>query len=158
MNVPGRTIKNPHWMNPEKTHVAVVFEYDDGRAPVRGNIGVDSHDSDNPDWQDLLEQFGGIEGVDKSHKRLLDEHNARKERRTQEMKEHASRKEQEMLFHMKLNAFEMDEVRQSTNHELKKKIRKAKNPLEIQTYTAAIVMQELPAPKKTVRKKIEKTD
>ena len=42
---------------------------------------------------------------------------------------------------MKLEAFEIDEVKNSENRELKKKIRKAKTLLEVQAYTTMILQE-----------------
>lgn len=45
----------------------------------------------------------------------------------------------EDLFKFKLAAFEIEEVKSSKNRELKAKVRKADNPLQVLAYTAALI-------------------
>ena len=45
----------------------------------------------------------------------------------------------EDLFKFKLAAFEIEEVKNSKNRELKAKVRKADNPLQVLAYTAALI-------------------
>ena len=49
-------------------------------------------------------------------------------------------RENELLFQIKLESFEMDEVTKSTNRVLKSKLRRAKNTTEVYAYTAAIIL------------------
>ena len=46
------------------------------------------------------------------------------------------------LFAAKLEAFEIEEVKNSKNRELKSKIRKAKTILEVTAFTAAVILKE----------------
>lgn len=48
--------------------------------------------------------------------------------------------ELESLFNIKLQAFEMEEVRNSTNRKLRSKVRSAKNAVELNAYLSVLVM------------------
>jgi hypothetical protein len=50
--------------------------------------------------------------------------------------------QQEQLFVAKLDAFEIDAVKNSKNRDLKSKIRKSKNFMEVTAYTVMLLMQE----------------
>ena len=47
---------------------------------------------------------------------------------------------EEDLFKMKLQAFEIDAVKNSTNRDLKKSLRQSKSFMEAVAYTAAIII------------------
>jgi hypothetical protein len=53
-----------------------------------------------------------------------------------------TRMQQEQLFAAKLDAFEIDVVKNSTNRDLKSKIRKSKTFMEVTAYTVMLLMQE----------------
>ena len=51
-------------------------------------------------------------------------------------------KEQLILFSAKLEAFEIEEIKNSKNRKLKSRIRKAKNIMEVTAFTAALLISE----------------
>ena len=70
-------------------------------------------------------------------------------RRDEQIKKRLERKEaeairakQEQLFGAKLQAFELDKIKDSSNVELKRLIRKAKSPLEVQAYTTILLLDD----------------
>ena len=50
---------------------------------------------------------------------------------------------QEMLFNSKLEAFEITAVKESKNTNLKRLIRKAKTPMEVNAYTTILLMESM---------------
>ena len=54
-----------------------------------------------------------------------------------------NRMKQETLFEMKLEAFECELIKNSDNKELKKMIRKAKTPVEVQAFSTILIQEEL---------------
>lgn len=50
--------------------------------------------------------------------------------------------QEEQLFKLKLSAFEIEEVKNSSNRELKASLRKSKNFMEVVAYTAAIIIDK----------------
>lgn len=138
--IEGRKITNPHWANPEKTQIYCQFEYDDGTP--KQDVAIADAEGGNPDWVEIMEEYG-VEGVDKISQELLDKHNEQKSKREQHNKERKARHEKEQLFGSKMAAFEMNEIKLSKNTKLKTKIRKARNPLEVNVYATALVISEL---------------
>lgn len=134
-----REIKHPVWMNKEKTQVKCMFEYEGGG---RFEAVVSDTAEGNPDWEEIMETFG-IEAIDDFTQKLEDDRLERHNRHKQEYKDHEERQKNEVLFACKLEAFEIPEVRASSNREMKAKIRKAKSLVEVQSYTTILLMKEL---------------
>ena len=55
----------------------------------------------------------------------------------------AIRAKQEQLFGAKLEAFEITAVKESKNTNLKRLIRKAKTPMEVNAYTTILLMESM---------------
>lgn len=132
-----REIINPHWINNARTVLAAEFRYADGTV----SNAVISQSDNNPDYDEIIRTFG-VDVVEANTKE-----NIQKVARTQyeqQAKEQALRdkKVQEDLFAMKLKAFELDVVKDSTNTALKSKIRRSKSDFEVIAYTAALILSE----------------
>jgi len=131
--------KDPYWSNKEAKHMIVTLEYPDGR---KSTASIQDKDGTNPDYKAVLEEFG---------EEVLDENTAEGvKRRDDQIKKRLERKEteavrakQEMLFGAKLQAFEIDAVKDSDNIKLKRLIRKAKSPMEVQAYTTILLMETM---------------
>ena len=54
-----------------------------------------------------------------------------------------ARNRQEVLFNMKLEAFEVEEIKNSTNRDLKKRLRKAKSVIEVQAFATLLIQDAL---------------
>jgi hypothetical protein len=135
-----REIINPHWINNARTVLAAEFRYADGTV----SNAVISQSDNNPDYEEIIKTFG-VDVVEANTKE-----NIQKVARTQyeqQAKEQAlkDKKVQEELFAMKLKAFEMDIVKDSTNSALKSKIRRSKSDFEVIAYTVSLILSE-PAP------------
>jgi hypothetical protein len=79
-------------------------------------------------------------------KTLLQEQKKRKPRteaREQRKIEEEKAKELQILFEAKIQAFEIEQIKNSTNRLLKSKLRKAQNLIEVNIYSMMIVMEEL---------------
>lgn len=137
----ARQIINPRWGNAQKTHILATFKYDDGRelAASITNVG----DTVNPDWQEIMEKFG-VEQLDQNANDALASHLKRKAERFEQQQLDRQRAEKEALFNIKADAFDMELVKNSTNRELKNKIRRATSPLEVYVYTTMLHMKESP--------------
>lgn len=75
------------------------------------------------------------------------ERHKKKEREERERRaaHDAQRRSQELevLFNMKLQTFEIDEIKESTNRKLRQKIRRAKNPIELNALASIMLALEL---------------
>jgi|TARA_R100000008_G_C3575817_1_gene165187 hypothetical protein len=81
-------------------------------------------------WHHLRKIFSQ-DDLDRNTKREIDKINAGREEEEARMKEQEDKLKQERLFQLKVDAFEMDIVNDSSSRELKSMIRKAKSELEV---------------------------
>lgn len=130
--------KFPYWSNKEAKHMIVTLEYDDGR---KSTASIQDKDGTNPDYIAILEEFGE-EVIDANTEEGVKRRDEQIKKRLQRKETEAVRAKQEMLFGAKLQAFEIDKVKDSTNTELKRLIRKAKSPLEVQAYTTILLLDD----------------
>ena len=99
-------------------------------------------DGTNPDYKAILEEFGE-ETLDKNTQEGIRRRDEGVKKRLQRKETEAVRAKQEMLFGAKLQAFEIKAVKDSKNIELKRLIRKAKSPMEVQAYTTILLMETM---------------
>lgn len=132
-----RDIINPHWTNNARTVLAAEFRYSDGTI---ANAVISKSDN-NPDYDEIIKTFG-VDVVEENTRKNMQK--VSKERQDRIAKEQAAKdkKLQEDLFAMKLKAFDMDIVKESTNTVLKSKIRRSKSDFEVIAYTAALILSE----------------
>lgn len=140
-----RKILNPRWLNVEKTHVMCEFSYEGG--PVVTAAIMDTKEG-NPDWAEIMSSFTQEE-IDANTTNIIK--NDQEKRLEQENKNKQRREEQkqtmknEALFAAKLEAFEIEQVKNSKNRKLKTSIRKAQSIIEVNAYTTILLMNELNA-------------
>ena len=111
---------------------------DSGR---KSTASIQDKDGTNPDYIAILEEFGE-EVIDANTEEGVKRRDEQIKKRLQRKETEAVRAKQEMLFGAKLQAFEIDKVKDSTNTELKRLIRKAKSPLEVQAYTTILLLDD----------------
>ena len=137
----SREILTPRWGNAEKTNIIAKFRYEDGRM-LTASISVPEGGS-NPDWDEIMEKFGA-EYLNAEFEKDIANHNRRKEEAASRRQIDMERAQKETLFNAKAEAFDMDVVKNSTNREIKNKIRRATSIMEVQVYTAMLHMMEDP--------------
>lgn len=134
----NRTIENPYWANKEKQHVIAEFVYPDTGKRVTASI---MNDGTNRDFDELMKKYS-VEQIDANTKKRVDDRNEHIKHNIERQKVDRTRMQQEQLFAAKLDAFEIDSIKASKNRELKSKIRKAKNIMEVTAYTVMLLQQE----------------
>ena len=134
----NRIIENPYWANKEKQHVIAEFFYPDTGKRVTASI---MNDGTNRDYEELMKKYS-VEQIDANSKKRVDDRNERIKQNIERQKVDRTRMQQEQLFAAKLDAFEIDVIKSSKNRELKTKIRKAKNIMEVTAYTVMLLQQE----------------
>lgn len=130
---------HPYWSNKERKHIVVTLEYNDGR---KSTASVQDMDGTNPDYKAIIEEFGE-EQLDKNTAEGIRRRDEGIKKRLQRKETEAVRAKQEQLFGAKLQAFEISAVKESDNMELKRLIRKAKSPMEVQAYTTILLMESM---------------
>ena len=137
---------NAFWETDEKDMLNCILEIEDDVGRVTRQVmklrKVDEEGNDNPDYVEVVEFLG-----DELITANTDERNERKKRENEENKqrelEHAKARKLEQLFNYKLEAFEIEDIQNSKNRQLKSKLRRAKNRVEVDLYAIMIVMEEL---------------
>ncbi len=133
-----RTIKNPYWGNDQKTQVICEFHFENG--PIQ-TAAVSQTKEGNPDWQEIFTKFTPEE-IDKLTEGALAEAREEHEKRKQIERDDIERMKVDALFQAKLDAFEIDIIKNSKNRELKSRIRKAKTLIEVTVFASALISLE----------------
>ena len=134
-----REIKNAYWADAEKTQVICEFHYEDGTV-LEATV-MDTAEG-NPDWAEIMEVIGS-DVVDSNTEQKLADREAEIAQQAESKKDRVEKQKTEALFACKLEAFEIDEIKNSKDRTTKSKIRKAKSIIEVQAYTAILLMKEL---------------
>lgn len=140
-------LDNAFWNDSEQTSLTAIAETTNEDGSVTRQVLTLSKTANGTENPDFIEAVNSIT-VDKINQNTQE----RISRKQQEIAEEQSRREEfarakslEQLFEAKLKAFEIEEVKNSTNRILKSKLRKAKNQVEVNAYTAIIIMEQLNA-------------
>lgn len=131
-----RTIKNPHWINNARTILSAEFHYDDGRVMT---AVINSNESNNPDYQEIRTKFTDAELEQNTANNIRKVQGERDRQKAQEEAQ-KERERQEKLFQVKLAAFEVDQVKNTSNKTLKSALRRAKSEFEVYAMAAAIIL------------------
>jgi hypothetical protein len=96
----------------------------------------------NPNYHEVIQLFG-VESIDQNTQERKDkkEKEAREKQAVDEQKRKS--RELEQLFNLKLQAFEIEEVKNGSDRDIRAKMRRAKNIMELNALTALAVGIEL---------------
>ena len=142
---PKKTYKNPYWSNRDNRHLIVTIVQPNGKESL---ASIHDKDGNNPDMRAVLEEYTE-EQIDDNTNRALERRNDNMRRSAERRESQKARAKQEALFAVKLEAFEVDAIKNSKNTELKRLIRKSKSILEAQAYATILMMKELEDAKET---------
>lgn len=135
--------KNPIWQDKDNRHIVCEMLQPDGNYSLAHIVaGPESSGETNVDYDSVISAYG-IEDIDARTQEHILRKREEHEREKENIEVRKNRQKQEVLFNMKLEAFEIDFVKNSTNKDLKKLIRRSKTPLEVQAYTTILIQQEL---------------
>ena len=129
---------NAKWLIPEKKEQIDVIVISDNGVKQRMII---PRDESNSDYKNLL-LTTSLDEIEKNTEEALRIFREEKAFKDQVAAEKDQRKIGEELFLAKLEAFEMDEIKNTTDKDLKRKIRKSKNKTEILVNTIIGVINE----------------
>jgi membrane protein involved in colicin uptake len=125
------------------TSVLMITD-DEGRV-TKQQLTVNRYNpdgTDNPDFQEIISQLTEEKITENTQKRN-EKRAAQREMREQQRLEREKAAELQKLFEAKIQAFEIEDIKNSKNRVLKSKLRKAKNLVEVNIYSMMIVMEEL---------------
>ena len=142
----SRWIDNAFFSNAEQTEITAIRELTDGNNVSSSSVvhisKLAPDGSVNADWNDIISKlsFSTIDANTKA-RRARKEEEARVKR--QQEIEHQKAKSLEALFQAKLEAFEIEHVKNSQNRALKSRLRRSKNLTEVNIFAMLIVKEML---------------
>jgi len=89
-----------------------------------------------------VHKFVGQEAIDKNTKKEIDRLDKNRKKDEVADKDRMHKMDQERLFQAKIDAFEMDVIRNTSNRDMKSKIRRSKSIMELTAYVGAIIALE----------------
>lgn len=138
--------KDSFWENYDQNRITTVLTitHDDGKV-TKQQLTVNRYTTEgdnNPDFNEIISEVG-----EETITQNTNERNKKKEaqRAEEEQRRIEVQKAEELqkLFEAKIQAFEIEDIKNSKNRLLKSKLRKAKNMVEVNIYSMMIVMEEL---------------
>jgi len=141
--------KYPFWETAAKDRLTARLNitHDDGSfsTSVAHVSKYDENGIISKDYEEILKQ-NTLEEIDKFTSDRLERHQQEREARVNREKERLEAKRLEDLFNTKLQTFEIEEIKQSSNRKLKSKIRKSKNIIEMNAYATMLLMETMNEP------------
>ena len=139
-------LDNAFWENDEKDDLSCILELeDDAERQTRQVMRLKKFDKDgnpNPDFEEVVEVLGDeliTQNTEDRKKRKA----AEKEEREIRDLEHRKARKMEELFNYKMEAFEVEEIKNCKDRKLKGKLRRAKSKIEVDLYAIMIFQKSL---------------
>ena len=141
-----RWMDNAFWENKDKSQLNCILEMEDDVGRMTRQVMLlnrtDKEGNANPDFDEVVDALGE-DVIDKETEDRVERKKAEKEEHVQRDKEHAKARKLEKLFNYKLEAFEVEEIKNSTNRKLKAKLRRAKSRIEVDMWSIMILQESL---------------
>jgi hypothetical protein len=146
----SRKFQNVTWKNIETKDAVnchILLNFDDGTTQIlKAVVSNPSEGSPNPDWTQIMEEIGA-DLIDSNTTEAIQVRDSQRESDRLTQEDQAAKdlefQKQEVLFAMKLESFEIEAIKNSTDRASKALIRKSKSILEVQAYTTILLMKEL---------------
>jgi|TARA_B100001093_G_C26828135_1_gene1014947 hypothetical protein len=141
-----RWMDNAFWESEDKSQLNCILEMEDDVGRMTRQVMLlnrtDKEGNPNPDFDEVVEALGE-DTINKETEDRVERKKAEKEENIQRDKEHAKARKLEKLFNYKLEAFEVEEIKNSTNRKLKAKLRRAKSRIEVDMWSIMILQESL---------------
>ena len=137
---------NAFWESDEKKELNCILELEDDVGRVtRQQMFLNRLDKDGNENELFNEVVDAIseELIDKNTVERIDRKKAEAEEEKLRDEEHNKARKLEKLFNYKLEAFEVEEIKNSKNRKLKAKLRRAKSKIEVDMYSIMILQDAL---------------
>tara|TARA_Y100001973_G_C5206732_1_gene341968 strand:+ start:744 stop:1169 length:426 start_codon:yes stop_codon:yes gene_type:complete len=128
--------KSVLWEDPNTKLRVRAREITDGGSR---DVIIDKNDKEN--WDAVIAEFP-LEEIDKASQEDVEQHRVRKAKQEAEERDSMERRFQEELFNVKVEVFEIPEIKECTDKLMKRRIRKSKSFAELYVYAAAIVVAD----------------
>jgi uncharacterized protein YydD (DUF2326 family) len=134
------------WESYDQNRITTILMIadDEGRV-TKQQLTVNRYNPDgtnNPDFKEIIDQLTE-EKITQNTQKRTEKRAAEREAKEQQRLEREKAAELQKLFEEKIQAFEIEDIKNSKNRVLKAKLRKAKNLIEVNIYSMMIVMEEL---------------
>lgn len=133
--------KNPYYSNRETGQITAEMLIGSDYSRVVINPPTEEG-LINPDYEEILKEFGK-DTIEARTVELEEIHQKNKEAQKEKEEAKRDRIKQESLFNAKMEAFEIEEVKNSQNSALKKRLRKATTLIEVQAFATLIIQEQL---------------
>tara|TARA_R110000868_G_scaffold132207_1_gene342848 strand:+ start:417 stop:893 length:477 start_codon:yes stop_codon:yes gene_type:complete len=144
--------KDSFWESFTKDKITTILTMiDDDGVVLKQNLTVNKYGPEgdiNTDFEEIVATLG--------EEKITDNTSDRQERKIKEREENEQKrleqeksKELQRLFEAKIQSFEIESIKNSQNRELKSKLRKAQNIIEVNIYSMMIVMEQIEIEKNT---------
>jgi len=132
------TIVNPHYTNNAKTEMACVLLRPDGMATQEKNIPTDEK---HPVYRDIKRQFSEAE-IEHNTRRQVEIMRSMQDAMEEQKEIEKREKSRSKLWDIKSTFMDLPVVKNSTEKNMKRKLRSALTPEEAQAYGLAILIKE----------------
>ena len=143
-----RWMDNAFWETDQKQELNCILELEDdvGRVTRQQMFlrRFEKNGDENELFNEVVDALGEARIDEETEARVV-----RKKAEAEESKiredEHNKARKLEKLFNYKLEAFEVEEIKNSKNRKLKAKLRRAKSKIEVDMYSIMILQDQLEA-------------
>ena len=143
-----RWMDNAFWETDQKNELNCILELEDdvGRVTRQQMFlrRFEKNGDENELFNEVVDALGEARIDEETEARVV-----RKKAEAEESKiredEHNKARRLEKLFNYKLEAFEVEEIKNSKNRKLKAKLRRAKSKIEVDMYSIMILQDQLEA-------------
>jgi len=143
-----RWMDNAFWETDEKKELNCILELEDDVGRVtRQQMFLHRYEKDGSDnelFNEVVEALGEQRIDEETEARVVRKKAEAEEDKIRE-EEHQKARKLEKLFNYKLEAFEVEEIKNSKNRKLKAKLRRAKSKIEVDMYSIMILQEQLEA-------------
>ena len=139
-------LDNAFWENDQKDEMSCILELeDDAERQTRQVMRLKKFDKDgnpNPDFEEVVEVLGEELITQNTEDRKTRKAAEKEEREIRDL-EHRKARKMEELFNYKMEAFEVEEIKNCKDRKLKGKLRRAKSKIEVDLYAIMIFQKSL---------------
>jgi len=141
-------MENAFWETEAKKEVNCILELEDDQGRItRQQMFLQRTDKDGTEnelFNEVIDALGE-DAIDAETVDRVTRKSAEIEEDKMRDEEHQKARKLEKLFNYKMEAFEVEEIKNSKNRKLKAKLRRAKSKIEVDMYSIMILQDQLEA-------------
>jgi|TARA_R110000744_G_scaffold267581_1_gene381426 wyosine [tRNA(Phe)-imidazoG37] synthetase (radical SAM superfamily) len=141
-------MENAFWETEAKKEVNCILELEDDQGRItRQQMFLQRTDKDGTEnelFNEVIDSLGE-DAIDAETVDRVTRKSAEVEEEKMRDEEHQKARKLEKLFNYKMEAFEVEEIKNSKNRKLKAKLRRAKSKIEVDMYSIMILQDQLEA-------------